>query len=146
MAIASVRQALINRLRLLPNIDNAPDYPTPNLADGRTLFVYAVPGSSSIQAHTGSHRGLPFRNLDRFIIEYHCKIQPDRLADGIQITEEMCDLMRFDLWSAFNEDRFNGTAISIGSIDTNAYGDLGWGSDTSFGFRLSIEIGHADET
>jgi hypothetical protein len=121
------------------------DDPQPALSGVRSFVIFEAPGDSVNGAHIGRAGGLVFNNSDFIGIEYHRKLARDNPAPGAAETRQLLDTTRDALWSAFQRNRFQGTVMGLTRIATDGYGPDNYGSDVTFGFRLSMEITHQSE-
>lgn len=143
--LTDVCQAMINRLRLVPGIGQAPDFPPAQLSADRTLLVYPIPGSSTPAQHSGRGGAPVYQNADTVVVEWHLKIQADHLEQGVEESTRMTDALRDAIWSEFLRNRFGNTVIGITSIDTQMIHDLVWNREHSFGVRLTVSLTHLTE-
>lgn len=143
--LADVVAAMVTRLRLVPGIDDAPDFPPSQLSADRTLLVYPIPGSSTPQQHSGRNGGLVYANDDTVVVEWHLKIQADHLEQGVEESTRMTDALRDAIWSEFARNRFGTDVIGITSIDTQMIHDLVWNGEHTFGVRLTVNLTHLTE-
>lgn len=130
MGLSSKQAAIVAALRSI-GIDgmDVPDHPRPQLQAKRTAWAYPLPGDSAVQTHSGG-----FQNLDEILVEYHHKLAADQIAEFLAEGAERIDQFRQALWLASNQ------ALAIRSINTTRWGSLGWGTDHSYGFRLSVAM------
>lgn len=146
MALSEIVAAIVDVCRTVPGSVSVPDAPPGQLADDRMLIVYPQPGPSVAAQHTGrANTGPVIRNDDAIIVEWHLKRSADVIAESVPEMTEMTDALRDALWGAFARTRFGGTVIGMTSIETDRFGELGWGSDFTFGVRLLLNITHAAE-
>lgn len=145
MALAEVCLAMAQRLRLLPGFDAVPDEPMPMLPDDRMLLIYPNVGASTPRAHAGSTGKALIEYRDTVIVEAHLKIATDEIEAGIRWATPMLDRVRDGIWSEATRNKFGGTITQLFSITTTDYGELGWGDQPTFGFRLAVEVSHHSE-
>lgn len=138
--------AVTDVLRTIPGAVSVPDSPPAQLGDDRMLIVYPLPESSNPSQHTGrSGTGPVIQHGTPIVVEWHLKKQVDLLNEIIPETTAMWDAMQEALWGAFARNRFAGTAAGMTTITTETFGELGWGSDQTFGIRLILNVTIAAE-
>ncbi len=151
MALDEVRLAVVERLRLLPGIVQAPDEPTPGMPDDRMLFVYPRPGETTPFAHSGTFGKVVYQARDSMVIEWHYKIAADRIADFLIVGTPMLDSVRNAVWYEFRKDggKFYKTIDMLYSLNTDHFGEMGWGVPPNdiftWGFRLVLDFSHGIE-
>lgn len=140
-----ITAAIVARMRVLPNLDQATDVPPAQLPDDRMIVVTPVPGPGSPWTHA-SDAGYPVVLYeDKVVVEAHHKFPPDQMGDAIAWATPMLDAVRASLWKGYHLDNLSGTVTELRSITTDSFGGLGWGSDPTFGFVLSLDLTHAEE-
>lgn len=143
MALTEICAAITNELRSIPGVSQVPDAPPAQLGEDRMLVIYPQPGPSTPASHRGRSGNVVISNRDVIVVEWHLKRAADQTAEFLQLGVPLLDLMRTTLWRAFNPGRFGGTVEGLYSIDTDHFGELGWGSDHTWGFRLMLDLSHS---
>lgn len=142
MALANVCAAIVERLRLIPGVVQAPDAPPSQLVEDRMLIVYPMPGASTPMAHNGRDRQAVIQNRDNVIVEWHFKVAADQVAAFLGIATPLIDQIRDTIWSEFLRNRFGGTVDLLYAVNTDQFGEMGWGTDFTYGFRMNLDLLH----
>ena len=138
--------AITDVLRTIPGVVGVPDAPPAQLGDDRMLIVYPQPENSSPSQHGGrAGTGPVIQHGTPIVVEWHLKKQTDLIAEIVPEITAMWDAMQEALWGAFARNRFAGTAVGMNAIGTETFGELGWGSDQTFGIRLVLNVTIAAE-
>ena len=145
MALEQVIAAIHGRLALVPGVVQVPDAPPPQLADDRMLLVYPQPGASTPMQHGGRTGQAVMQHRDVIVVEWHLKAAMDQAAVFLALGVPLFDLVRDLLWSEYVRHQFNGTVTLLTAINTDHFGEMGWGSDPTWGFRLLLDVMHAAE-
>lgn len=144
MSLSSLVENYANALRTLPGAVQVLDDVPAQLPDSRCFLVMEAPGDSTVAKHTGrAGGGVVYQCEDAIAIEYHHKIQRDATATSGRDARRMLDEVRNLLWS--NPRRIDSSIIAVGSIRTEMYGPMDWGTDVTFGFRIVVNLTHAAE-
>ena len=145
MSLSAVLAAFHTVLSAVPGPDRFPVNPPAMLSDNRMVLIYPQPGPSAPYLQAG-RSGFPvYRHEETIIVEFHLRIAEDRIDEAIPESTELLDLVRQAIWTRQAIDQYGGVIDGITRIDTLQFGELGWGSDFTFGFRLGIELTHTDE-
>lgn len=142
MAVSEIVSAIAATLRDVDGIDQAPDVPPAILGDNVMALTYPQPGDSTPQNHSGRGGRPVVGNADTIVVEVHRKLQNDQIAEGIGWLATMFDAVRAAIWREYADTKFDRTVTSLSAIRTETYGNLSWGSDETFGFRLTLDVTH----
>lgn len=145
MSVMDICGQIVTRLSVIPNIDQVTDQPPPQLPDDRMIIVTPMPGTGTPWTHASEagHPVIEYR--DKIIVEAHHKIAEDQIGAALVWAGPMLDLVRGALWLGWLTDQFGHTVTLLSSITADRFGGLGWGSDPTFGFVLSLDLTHAEE-
>lgn len=144
MALVDVIREVLADLRTIPGILQAPDAPPDHLGEFPILIAYPQPDASAHEAHDdGNGRGV-YRSEDTIVVEWHT--QEADIARAVEVTTPMVDAIRREIFSGFRRDKFNGSVVRMRAVRVQTYGELGWGSDRTFGVRVLIDVTHHDLT
>lgn len=132
-AVAAIRAALAGIVPTEPVASQPPDligvYPA--------LIVYPQPGTWTLTAHSGDS-GRPLYGGDHtIVVEWHRSLTD--LAEAVAATTPVADAIPAALLAAFHRHRLDGTLTRLTAIRCETFGELGWGSDQTFGVRLLVD-------
>ena len=139
MALVDVQTLFAEMLTGLDDVEEAPPTPLPQLPGTKTAWCYPIPGDSAPNAHKGAAGGLITQQTDAMVVEWHLKIDRQEVDHFLSLGVPMLDRLRNGIWG------LSGQAVMIRSVRTTRFGELGWGTDFSYGIRLSVEFIHFDE-
>lgn len=145
MGLAEICAAFQTRLGVIPGFDQVTIVPPPQLPDDRMLIITPNPGDVTTYAHA-SEAGRPVIQCnDKVVIEAHYKIAQDQIGPAIAWATPMLDTVRNAIWLGYHVDQVGGTITLLNSVTTDRFGGLGWGTDPTFGFVLTLDLMHAEE-
>lgn len=129
---------------LQPLIDDpdvtVPEQPPDMIGEYPMFVLYPQPGTWTPQNHMGTSRRAVINGLHEVVIEWHIPFQSVPLQQVVAATTPMADAIADTLWSAFATGRFSGTVTGMTALRCETYGELGWGSDPTFGVRMIADI------
>jgi len=137
MALTAICLAIAAKLRDVAGVDSVPDQPPAQLANQRMLLVYPNTGQ------TQPMNNEVIAGRDTIVVEWHLKNPDDKLAYGIQQALPVLDATRLALWSAYRAGEFRTPGVTLlHTVTTETFGQMGWGDDPTFGFRLTLDVSH----
>lgn len=145
MALSNICEAVVERLRLIPGFVQAPDTPPPALTEDRILLVYPRPGDTTPFAHSGSFGKVVYQARDSVIVEWHLRKAADQIALFLELGIPLLDSVRDTCWSEFARNRFGKTIDALYSVNTDHFGEMGWSTDFTWGFRVVLDVMHGNE-
>lgn len=145
MGLVAVTAAFRDVLARVTGIGTVAAGVPPMLADDRTAIVYAVPGDAVAMANAGRAGRPVYRAEDQIVIEWHVKIAKDDVTRGDEAALPVLDAVRGAVWAQPKDGMFAGTVTLLTNVATEHYGDMGYGSDNTFGFRLLVSVTIAAE-
>lgn len=145
MALSAVVAAITTSLRAVPGAITVPETPPPQLPYDRMILVYPHPGGSLPFQHGGRGGQAVVAYRDEIVVEWHLKVASDQIDAFLAISTPLLDEVRDRLWSDFVRTRFDGTVVALHGVNTDTYGEMGWSSEFTYGFRLILDITHAAE-
>jgi hypothetical protein len=123
----------------LSSVEEAPALPLPSVPATRTAWAYPLPGTAVPDAHRGRSGGLVTKNTDDIIVEWHLKVNPDQIAVFLSEAPAVLEEFRNAIW------KLGTPSLGIVSIAVPRFGQLGWGNDFTYGFRLRVGVVHWSE-
>lgn len=145
MGLAEICAAFKTRLEVIPGFDQVTIEPPAQLPDDRMLIITPNPGDAKPYAHA-SEAGRPVVECnDKVVIEAHYKIAQDQIGAAIAWATPMLDTVRNAIWLGYHADQMGGSITLLRTVTTDRYGGLGWGTDPTFGFVLTLDLMHAEE-
>lgn len=142
MSLTLLCAAIVDELQDVTGV-TTPDQPTPNVPDAKMLFVYPNIGNTKPASHRGS-TGPVIECRDTLVVEFHMPNPLDALAYGIQQTTPILDAVRDTLWAGYAHGAFRAAGLTIlHAVNTESFGNMGWGKQDTFGFRLTLDVSHA---
>lgn len=118
--------------------EDVPAQPPDMIGAYPALIVYPQPETWVFSAHTGEN-GRPLVSGEHtIVVEWHTALSD--LAEAVKATTPVADAIAEALFAAFHADRVDGTLTLLRSIRCERYGELGWGTDKTFGVRYLVGV------
>lgn len=132
--IAAMRTALAD----LAGDEAIPLAPPDQIGAYPRVIIYPQPDTWTLLAH-GGENGRPLYGGDHtIVVEWHTTLTD--LAEAVTATIPVADAIPAALFQGFHADRLDGSVTTLRAIRCETFGELGWGSDQTFGVRMLVDV------
>ena len=118
--------------------ERIPDAPPDQLGDYPKLLIYPQPGRWIPHAHAGDDGGPLYAAEHTLVVEWHTR--RNDLAQAVTETTPVADAIPLALLRDYAAHRLNESVTTIEQIRCETFGELGWGSDQTFGVRVLVDV------